>query len=272
MRGVSGMKKPKDIENVVELDESGDQSGTDGQEGEKERETDSEVIHRPDGVQIVTKRRVELSMPGGLDNQTQDNCSIDDDEDAQRRRIARLRMEAEALSGEHFASAGIEQLPADIEESFWRQIIAYETAEPTDLFKLLTDGGVSLPPPVMVSEEHIADRLWETIYFLSSYGCYIENTDHLSDRELYSLLWEELLHTPAILFPDDPNYAYHIDTIGSGSEEDQQIYLTYYADEEDRRHWLMKWPEDRLPARIPLPYDRDRLLPRPYLQRTEQLM
>lgn len=195
-----------------------------------------------------------------------------DGAEAQRRRIASLRQKAEELSGGHFTNEGIEQLPPEMEEAFWRQIIAYETAEPTDLFKLLIEGGVSLPAPVLVSEEHLADRLWETIYFLSTHGCYLENTDHLSDRELYNLLWERLLREPAILFPDDPNYAYHIDTIGSGSEADQQIYLTYYATEEDRLHWTHNWPEDRLPSRIARPYDRDRLLPRPYLPRLEPLM
>lgn len=195
-----------------------------------------------------------------------------DEGEAQRRRIATLRQKAEELSGGHFTNEGIEQLPPEMEEAFWRQIIAYETAEPTDLFRLLVEGGVSLPAPVLVSEEHLADRLWETIYFLATHGCYLENTDHLSDRELYNLLWERLLREPAILFPDDPNYAYHIDTIGSGSEADQQIYLTYYATEEDRLHWTHNWPEDLLPSRIARPYDRDRLLPRPYLPRLEPLM
>lgn len=205
----------------------------------------------------------------GVDAEAEDDLTV---EEAQRRRIVKLRQIAEELSGGHFTNEGIEQLPPEMAESFWRQIIAYETAEPTDLFKLLAEGGVSLPAPVLVSEEHLSDRLWETIYFLATHGCYLENTDHLSDRELYTLLWERLLHEPAILFPDDPNYAYHIDTIGSGSEEDQQIYLTYYANEEDRRHWAQNWPEDRLPDHIPRPYDRDRLLPRPYLSRVEPLM
>jgi hypothetical protein len=45
---------------------------------------------------------------------------------------------------------------------------------------------------------------------------------------------DKLLLEPVILFPEDPNYAYHIDTIGSGGDEDQLIYLTYYATEKDR--------------------------------------
>lgn len=189
-----------------------------------------------------------------------------------RRRIEKLRMEAETLGGGRFTGEGIDRLPPEMQEAFWQQIIAYETAEPSDLFELVTRGGVSLPESVLISEEHLSDRLWEVIYFLSSLGCYIENTDHLSDRELYTLLRERLLHEPAILFPDDPNYAYHIDTIGSGSAEDQQLYLTYYATDLDRDLWARSWPDDPLPARIPCPFDRDRLLPRPSSRRFEPLM
>ena len=189
-----------------------------------------------------------------------------------RRRIEKLRLEAETLGGGRFTGEGIDRLPPEMQEAFWQQIIAYETAEPSDLFELVTKGGVSLPESVLISEEHLSDRLWEVIYFLSSLGCYIENTDHLSDRELYTLLRERLLHEPAILFPDDPNYAYHIDTIGSGSAEDQQLYLTYYATDLDRDLWARSWPDDPLPARIPCPFDRDRLLPRPSSRRFEPLM
>lgn len=187
------------------------------------------------------------------------------DADDCRRRVAMLRRHAAELSGGQLEWNGVDQLPPEIEEVFWQQIIAYETAEAVSLFDLLTAGGVSLPAPVLVHEERIVDKLWEVIYFLAAHGCYLESTDHLSDRELYTVLWEKLLREPAILFPDDPRYAYHLDIIGSGSREDQRLFLTYYADENDRRLWAGEWPHEPLPAAIPRPYDRDRLLPRPWL-------
>lgn len=187
------------------------------------------------------------------------------DADDRGRRIAMLRRHAAELSGGQLEWNGIDQLPPEIEEVFWQQIIAYETAEPVSLFDLLTAGGVSLPAPVLIHEERMVDKLWEVIYFLAAHGCYLESTDHLSDRELYTLLWENFLREPAILFPDEPRYAYHLDIIGSGSREDQRLFLTYYADEDDRRLWAQEWPQEPLPAAIPRPYDRDRLLPRPWL-------
>ncbi len=179
-------------------------------------------------------------------------------------RIERLRRQAEELTGESMLWGRTDHLPPEIEEAFWKQIIAYESAEPIDLFKMLVDGGVSLPPPVLVTEEAITITLWEVIYFLASVGCYLENTDHLSDRELYTMLHEELLRQPAILFPNDPCYAYHIDLIGSGSSEETEIYLRYYASEEERRRWQEADSDRELPQRQPVPYDRDRLLPRPF--------
>ena len=188
------------------------------------------------------------------------------------KRIEALRKQAEEISGGSMLWGKTDHLPPEIEEEFWKQIVAYESAEPVDLFDLLAQGGVSLPPPALVSEALLPDKLWEAIYYLATVGCYLENTDHLSDRELYTLLWDELLREPAILFPDDPNYAYHIDTIGGGSEEDQAIYLKYYAREEDRRRWAEEWPDEKFPEPAPRPYDRDRHLPRPYMRRAEPLM
>ena len=64
-----------------------------------------------------------------------------------------------------------------------------------------------------------------------------------------------------VLFPENPSYAYMIDLTGRGSDEDNQIYLKYYADEEHRRQWAHDWPDDPLPDHEDPPFDRDRFLP-----------
>ena len=60
-----------------------------------------------------------------------------------------------------------------------------------------------------------------------------------------------------MLFPENPSYAYMIDLTGSGSDEDNQTYLKYYADEEHRRQWAHDWPDDPLPEHEDPPFDRD---------------
>jgi hypothetical protein len=64
-----------------------------------------------------------------------------------------------------------------------------------------------------------------------------------------------------VLFPENASYAYMIDLTGSGSEEDNQTFLKYYADENYRQQWARDWPDDNIPDHEDAPFDRDRFLP-----------
>lgn len=134
----------------------------------------------------------------------------------------------------------------------------------TPLCDTLAEMGVSLPPPEELTDAQLAAKLWEVIEALAFLGAYLEHTDHLSDRELYAMLWNEELREAAPFIPDDPDSAWHIDFVGSGSEEDVTLYLTYYADEEERREWADDWWDGPLPTPKSPPYDRDRHLPQPH--------
>ena len=57
--------------------------------------------------------------------------------------------------------------------------------------------------------------------------------------------------------------AYHIDLIGSGSEEHIYLWMKCYADEKTRRQWMKDWPVYEMPEHEDPPYDRDRYLPGP---------
>jgi len=151
--------------------------------------------------------------------------------------------------------------PDDLHDVFMAQVEAYESTEPQCLFDVLQATGISLPPPEALDDAAITTKLWEVIHGLSLLGTFLHSTDHLSGRELYAVLWRDLLREPAVLMPENPDFAYHLDVIGSGSEEDTLLYLKYYADEETRQAWLKDWPEDGLPEHEDPPYDRDRRLP-----------
>jgi hypothetical protein len=45
--------------------------------------------------------------------------------------------------------------------------------------------------------------------------------------------------------------------------ETNEIYLKYYADDGERDYWRHEFPEDTMPQKAELPYDRDRHLPVP---------
>jgi hypothetical protein len=180
------------------------------------------------------------------------------EEPDQEQRIAKLREEIKKLGGN---TMSIEDMPADMEEEFLRHVLEYETAEPISLFRLLENSGLKLLVPSSLTDDDLTPKLKETVERMSSLGAYLLHTNHLSDRELYEYLYNDGLREEAVLFPENPSYAYMIDLTGSGSEEDNQIYLKYYADAEHRIQWALDWPDDIIPDHENPPFDRDRHLP-----------
>jgi hypothetical protein len=176
----------------------------------------------------------------------------------QEERIAKLRQEVEKLGGN---TMSLESMPADMEEEFLRHVLEYESAEPISLLKLLTNSGLDVPAPNELDDETLGSKLKDIIDRMASLGAYLMHTNHLSDRALYEYLFHDGLREEAVLFPENPSYAYMIDLTGSGSEEDNQIYLKYYADEKYRRDWANDWPDDTVPEHEDPPFDRDRFLP-----------
>ena len=180
------------------------------------------------------------------------------DEPSQEERINKLRAELEKLGG---STSTLEAMPADMEEEFLRHVLEYETAEQISLLRLLENAGLQVTPPESLEDDVLKIKLKEIIDRMGSVGAYLVHTNHLSDRDLYQYLYHEALREETVLFPENPSYAYMIDLTGSGSEDDNQTYLKYYADEEYRRQWAHDWPDDRMPEHEEPPFDRDRFLP-----------
>jgi len=157
----------------------------------------------------------------------------------------------------------LDDYPAEAEEAFWKQLVDYEEAPWTTNFHQLERAGVSLPPPDSLKDQELTAKLWEVIHKLALLRVFIEQTDHLSDRELYTHLWIDSLREETKALPPAANSAYHIQILGSGSEEDNELYLKYYAGDAERRHWHKDFPGDPIPAHEDPPYDRDRLMPKP---------
>ena len=180
------------------------------------------------------------------------------DEPSQEERINKLRAELEKLGG---STSTLESMPADMEEEFLRHVLEYETAEPISLLRLLENSGFEVPAPETLDDDALKLKLKELIDRMASVGAYLLHTNHLSDRELYEYLYHEALREETVLFPENPSYAYMIDLTGSGSEDDNQKYLKYYANADYRRQWKHDWPSDPIPEHEDPPFDRDRFLP-----------
>jgi hypothetical protein len=183
-------------------------------------------------------------------------------EDDREKRIEDLKRHAEELCGGQMEIGGLNDCSAETEEAFWKHIVEYEEAPWTTHFQQLEQAGVSLPSPDSLKDEELTAKLWEVIQKLALLHVFIEQTDHLSDRELYTHLWTGSLREETKALPVAANSGYHIQLLGSGSEEDNLLYLKYYADDLFRQHWQEDFPGDLIPRHEDPPYDRDRTLPK----------
>ncbi|MHB9024815.1 MAG: hypothetical protein ACYC7E_11685 [Armatimonadota bacterium] len=195
--------------------------------------------------------------------------STEDPNDAKRVeqefRIIDLKRQAQELAGGHMIEGQMSgDCPPELEEFFWEQVVAFESAPDTTHRAQLQQDGLQLPPPDDLSDVEIAELLTKIIETLASRRTYLESTDHLSDRELYTRLWADLLDnwTPDFLGDMPMPMNCHIDLIGSGDDEDTFLWLKYYADEDTRRRWVEQFPDYEVPPHEAPPYDRDRHLPK----------
>ena len=137
----------------------------------------------------------------------------------------------------------------------------YERAPWTTCLEELARDGVEVLPPDELDDERLPAALWSLIRAMAARQVYLDSTNHLSDRELYTWLWTEGLAEQCKVMPRGSGWDYHLDVLGSGSEEDTLLYMRYFADESARAEWLQSFPDYEMPAHEEPPYDRDRFLP-----------
>lgn len=183
------------------------------------------------------------------------------DDSKRKKRIDDLKRQADELAGGEMTSWKSEDLSPDIEEDFLQGVIAYESAPWTTHFQQLEEAGIELPDPETMNDEKLTAKLWEVIEALARMRVFLESTNHLSDRELYTELWKDVLREETKSMVFDEYSAWHIDLIGSGSDEHIDLWMKYYADDETRRQWMKDWPDYEMPDHEDPPYDRDRHLP-----------
>jgi hypothetical protein len=184
-------------------------------------------------------------------------------------RINELREEARELAGGDMHGWESPDIPPAMAEEFWGHVVAFEKAPRSCDFLRLQEMGIALPPPKDIADAELPGKLREIFEALGSVNTFFIHTDHYSDRELYTHLWEDTLREVTVLMPPEAGYNCTYDLVSSGSEEAIHAWLKYYADEETRQQWEKDFPNDIVPPHEDPPYDRDRHLPKHPMERAE---
>ena len=116
-------------------------------------------------------------------------------------------------------------------EQFWCDVLAFESGPFTTDFERLVDTGVMLPAPESMDDATLSARLWEVIRSLARMRVFLSQTDHLTDRELYAQLWNQLLREEIPMTDLAPHAVWHVDLVSTGSAEHTDLYLKFYANE-----------------------------------------
>jgi len=170
-------------------------------------------------------------------------------------RNAQLRDELEPLADESIISINVQQMTTPIENEFLASMLAWERAPFLPIAQWFQPELV-LPRPETLDDDTLHELLWQTIDQLFSQRIVLDFTDHLSDRQLYCLIYRDILPTPEKKIDSQNNYL-HWDCCDTC--DDTETWLRYYANEEDRRAWLRE-TDNPLPDHEDPPYFRD--LPR----------
>ena len=122
--------------------------------------------------------------------------------------------------------------------------------------EFLRQRGIEIPALPPDDEAELRAKLQELIEEMFEIGIVVDSIDHLSDRDLYRYLVDDVLLVEMMLSTSVGGH-WNVSPIGGGSDEDNDIYLRYYADDEDRESWRREFG-DPLPPKEEPPYGRDR--------------
>jgi hypothetical protein len=177
-----------------------------------------------------------------------------------RARIEDLKRQIlDVTSGEAKFQA-VPGLPVAVEEAVLKRILWYERVSRQPLATRLAEAGITLKHPAGLDDGQIRKNLWAVIHALVALDVIVCNTDHLSDRELYVHLWNQVSSGAIAVTPDFFSRGWYLDATGMG-DEGLDIYLKYYASDEQRRHYRRHYPDRALPERTKPPFNRDHLTP-----------
>jgi hypothetical protein len=135
-------------------------------------------------------------------------------------------------------------MPLRTENEYLASMLAWERAPALPIASWFTPV-LEIPAPESLCDEALSVVLWETIHRLYTQKVVLRYTDHLSDRELYTIIYRDIL----------PCCEKKVEIQGKDLEwrciEDNETWLRYYADAIERRRFQEEHDVDIPPSEMP---------------------
>lgn len=157
---------------------------------------------------------------------------------------ARLRDELEPYRDESIDDPSVSRMSLRIENEYLASMLAWERAPALPIASWFSPV-LEIPSPESLRDEDLTRILWDTIDRLYSQNVVLRFTDHLSDRELYKIIYRDIL----------PCCEKKVEIQGKHLEwrciEDNETWLRYYADAVERRRFQEEHGVDLPPCETP---------------------
>lgn len=164
---------------------------------------------------------------------------------------ARLRDELEPYLDESIDLVTVRAKPTSFENEYLASMLAWERAPILPIADWF-EPRLQLPHPDRLTDDELKRTLWETVHKLCEMRIILDFTDHLSDRELYCLIMRDILPSPEKKLELSVRYL-HWHCLDPS--EDPDLWLRYYATEEERQAWSLESGQSPPPTARP-PYSR----------------
>ncbi|MBP89686.1 MAG: hypothetical protein CMJ64_23755 [Planctomycetaceae bacterium] len=164
---------------------------------------------------------------------------------------AQLRDDLEPYFDESVHLLDMRRLPTPTENEFLASMLAWERAPVLPMARWF-DPELVLPHPDTLADQTLHELLWDTIEKLYSQRIMLDFTDHLSDRQLYCLIYRDILpsHEKKVDLPKNYLHWHCLD-----DEDDSETWLRFYATPEARKVWEDETGQTA-PAAEPAPFPR----------------
>ncbi len=164
-------------------------------------------------------------------------------------RNAELRSELEPYFDESISRVNVQHISLRHENEYLAAMLEWERAPVLPIYRWF-EPELRPPHPSQLDDASLPKILDDLIERLYEKKIVLDFTDHLSDRELYQLICQDILPSREKKI-DLRNGALHWDCSHTGGVNDPVLWLKYYASDEDRDDWAERYgqplPKKELP-------------------------